>query len=117
MHIDTVHNVNKDALTINNSQGANIQWLLAKNEGVDHFYMRYISIEPGGIIPLHSHALIHEMFIVKGKGSALSEGKETVLESGSFVYVEPNELHGLKNIGEESFDLICCINKPEDEHY
>ncbi len=115
MIIENINKVKKDALTINGSQGAHIQWLLSQNEGVDHFYMRYISIEPGGIIPLHSHELIHEMFIVNGEGAALSAGNETKLAPGNFVYVEPNEMHGLKNTGKGTFDLICCINKPKDK--
>ena len=91
---------------------AHIQWLLAGKEGVPHFYMRYVTVKPGATIPLHAHAPIHQMFIVKGRGALLHEGGEAPLEEGSFVYMPSERRHGLRNTGSGNLELVCCIDRP-----
>jgi len=107
-------NVEKERPELEGAKGIYIQLLLAKKEGMEHFYMRYITIEPDGIMPLHSHDVIHEMFIVKGKGAAFTENDEFPLEPGSFEYVPENEIHGIKNTGNENLEFICCINVTDE---
>lgn len=112
MHIGHVSEVKKEEVTVEGARGAGIQWLLSQKEGVPHFYMRLITVEPGGIIPLHSHEVIHEMFILKGKGAVLLEDREVPFEEGSFIYMPSQQIHGTKNTGSETVQFICCINAP-----
>lgn len=114
MHIGHVDNVKKEKISVKGIKGAGIQVLLSQKENVPHFYMRLVSVEPGGIIPLHSHEVIHEMYVVKGKGAVLHENGETPIEAGSFVYMPSDEIHGMKNTGSENLEFICCINKPPE---
>jgi len=114
MHVGHVDNVKKEEISVEGIEGTRIQWLLAQKENVPHFYMRLVSVEPGGIIPLHSHEVIHEMYILKGKGAVLHEDGETPIEAGSFIYMPINEVHGTKNTGSENLEFICCINKPPE---
>lgn len=111
MHVGHIKDVEKEDIPVEGIKGTKIQWLLSEKESVPHFYMRYITLEPGGVIPLHSHEVIHEMFIVKGKGSVLSEDGETPFEAGNFVYMPSGEIHGTKNTGNTVLEFICCVNK------
>jgi len=71
-------------------------------------------VEPGGIIPMHQHEVIHEMYIIKGKGLVLHPQGETPISEGNFVYMPSMEVHGTKNTGDEPLQFICCINKPPE---
>ena len=76
MIIGHVREVEKDEVQAQGCEGAAIQWLLGPKQDVPHFHMRYVTVAPGGVIPLHSHGPIHQMFIVKGQGAVLYEGGE-----------------------------------------
>jgi len=112
MIIGHVRDVEKQPAPAEGAVGASIQWLLAQKEKVPHFYMRYITVEPGGVIPLHSHDNIHEMFIVKGQGVVLHEDGEEAFEEGSFVYMPSGKIHGTENTGPGNLEFICCVEAP-----
>ena len=113
MQIGQVKEVGKELVTAEGSKGASIQTLLGKKQGVPHLYMRLITVEPGGLIPLHKHEVIHEMFIIKGTGAMLSPTGETAVAEGNFIYVPSNEIHGTRNTGSEPLQFVCCINAPQ----
>ncbi|MCP4727914.1 MAG: cupin domain-containing protein [bacterium] len=117
MHIGHINDVEKEGLPIKGGEGAGIQWLIAEKQGADAFYMRLVTIEPGGEIPLHSHDVVHEMFILKGKGAVLTEEGENNVSHGNFAYIEGEKVHGFKNLGDEDFMFICCIDKPSKDSY
>jgi quercetin dioxygenase-like cupin family protein len=114
MRVGHVRDVTKEAVAAEGSKGAGIQWLLGRKDGVPYFYMRLVTVEPGGLIPLHKHEVIHEMFIVSGKGAVLHPDGETPVERGDFIYMPSNEVHGTKNTGSEPLQFICCINLPPE---
>jgi quercetin dioxygenase-like cupin family protein len=111
MIIGHMRDVEKGEVQAEGVEGAAIQWLLGPKQEVPHFHMRYVTVEPGGVIPLHSHGPIHQMFIVKGQGAVLYEGGETPIEAGSFVYMPSKKVHGTRNTGSGSLEFVCCINK------
>jgi quercetin dioxygenase-like cupin family protein len=114
MQIGHAKDVSKDLVTAEGATGASIQWLLAKKDHVPHFYMRLVTVEPGGTIPLHKHEVIHEMYILKGQGTVLHTDGESPIVEGDFVYMPSMEVHGTKNTGKEPLQFICCINAPKE---
>ncbi|MFC1476956.1 cupin domain-containing protein [candidate division KSB1 bacterium] len=117
MFIGHINDVAKEDIPVEGIKGTKIQWLLGPKNDLPHFYMRLVTLEPGGVIPLHDHEIIHEMFIVKGKGAVLHEDGETPFEQGNFIYMPTMEIHGTKNTGDEDLQFICCINKAESPSY
>jgi quercetin dioxygenase-like cupin family protein len=111
MRVGHVSDVPRENISAEGSQGARLQWLLGKKEGVPHFHMRLVTVEPGGVIPLHKHEVIHEMYILRGKGAVLRPDGETPVAEGNFIYMPSNEIHGTKNTGSEPLQFICCINE------
>ena len=102
--------VKVDQLPMEGVKSATIQWLISKNEGAKDFAMRLVTLKKGGEIPLHSHHQIHEQYILKGRGVIFTKDSEKELEPGDFVFVDADEAHGMKNTGDEDFEVICCIN-------
>jgi quercetin dioxygenase-like cupin family protein len=114
MIVGHLKDVEKQEVQAEGCQGAGIQWLLGPKQEVPHFHMRYVTVEAGGAIPLHSHGPIHQMFIVKGQGAVLYEGGETPIEEGSYVYMPSKKVHGTRNTGRGPLEFVCCINKPNE---
>jgi quercetin dioxygenase-like cupin family protein len=110
MHIGTMRGIEAEDLTIPGVRGAKIRWLIGEREGAKEFAMRVVTLEKGGEIPLHAHSVTHQQFILNGTGAVLSEEGETEVGPGDFVFVPADEKHGLRNTGDEDFELICCIN-------
>ncbi len=117
MIIGHIDDVNKESLPIKGIEGAGIQWLISDKQGADKFYMRLVTIEPGSEIPLHSHDVVHEIFVLTGEGAVVTEEGENKVCHGNFVYIEGDIVHGFKNTGNEDFKFICCIDKPSESSY
>ncbi len=110
MIIGSMRDVEAEPLEISGVVGSKMRWLIGEREGAKYFATRIVTLEKGGEIPLHSHPVVHHQFILKGKGAVLDEEGEHEVKPGDFVFVPPNESHGLKNLGDEDFELVCCIN-------
>ena len=89
--------------------GTVMRRLISEDEGAKVFSMRLITIDPGGKIGLHEHPWEHEIFVVRGKGRAFTEGNAVDLVSGSYVWIPPNEKHGFENTDSEPLEFVCCI--------
>ncbi|HPA44299.1 MAG TPA: cupin domain-containing protein [bacterium] len=110
MFIGSTQNVEAKELPIEGVKNATIRTLIGEKEGAKQFATRVVTLKKDGIIPLHSHPLVHEQVILKGKGAILTPDGEREVSPGDFVFVQANEIHGLKNLGDEDFELVCCIN-------
>ena len=86
------------------------QIFIGPRDGSNEIVMRYFSVEPGGSTPYHNHDFPHLVKVEKGKGLVIdSDGKEHQLNVGQLVYIPDNEVHSFKNIGTNSFDILCIV--------
>ena len=79
------------------------------DDGAPNFCMRVFDVEPGSSTPSHSHAWEHEVYVLSGRGEAVSEQGETSISKDSVVFVPPNEHHCFVNNGKEVLRFICVI--------
>jgi len=79
------------------------------DDGAPHFCMRVFDVEPGSSTPSHSHAWEHEVFVLSGRGVAVSEQGETQIAKDSVIFIAPNEQHCLVNNSSEPLRFICVI--------
>ena len=87
-----------------------IRWLIDENLGANNFAMRQIKIETGINVPLHNHPQEHEIYVLAGKGKFYNDkDKVEIAEKGDFLFIPPNEKHGIKNLGEDSLIFLCLI--------
>lgn len=101
-------------------KGVTVRWLsrVGKDAGGQPEYgLRHFTVEPGGIIPAHSHFYLQTLCIVSGRFECLSYDPDTdeVVDSkicgpGDWVYSESMEPHGMKNLSDtEPGTFLCCI--------
>ena len=105
--------VKEEQATLSNGtpvKDVTVRWLIDKNSGAENFAMRRFEIEVEGKVPLHNHPQDHEIYILSGKGRFYNDkGKEENVEQGDVVYIPPNEIHGIDNLGTENFIFICLV--------
>lgn len=75
-----------------------------------------VEMEPGSVIPLHSHP--HEQMGICLKGKVeFQSGEKTVVVEPDTVYVIPsNEKHGAKPIGKEKAVVLEVFSPPREDY-
>ena len=92
-----------------NTAGVTRRVLISAEDNAPNFTMRLFHIEPDGYTYHHTHDFEHEIFVVEGEGEAItSEGPKPV-KTGSAIFIEPNEVHQIKNTGETRMSILCIV--------
>jgi len=86
-----------------------VRWLITKEMGAPNFAMRLFEMEPGGHSPFHSHSWEHEVFVLEGEGSVVSDEGEKKFRTGDVVFILPDEKHQFKNNGGKTVRFICLV--------
>lgn len=86
-----------------------VRWLITKEMGAPNFAMRLFEVGKGGCSPLHTHAWEHEVFILEGEGSVMSEKGPRQFKQGHVVFVLPNEKHQFRNEGKGILKFLCLV--------
>ena len=90
-------------------QGIEKRVMIGPKQGAPTFVMRIFDLPPGTSSPYHSHDWEHEVFVLSGKGVEVSENAETAIGPNDAVFMPANEMHCLKNSGEETFRFMCLV--------
>ena len=83
--------------------------VIGKKDEAQNFYMRVFAIGPGGHTPQHAHDWEHEMFVHAGAGEIFGNGAWNPMKAGNVVFVPANEVHQMKNTGQETLVVVCLI--------
>jgi quercetin dioxygenase-like cupin family protein len=87
-----------------------VRWLIDDQLGAQNFAMRLFEIKPGTKVSLHNHPEEHEIYILSGTGKFYNvKGQEEMVNEGDFLYIPPNEKHGIDNIGKVDLIFLCLI--------
>ena len=89
--------------------GVNKREVINADDGAPNFCMRVFDIEPGSSTPSHSHGWEHEIYVLAGRGVAISGEKKTPIEKDSVIFIPPDEHHCFMNNGDEILRIICVI--------
>jgi len=91
------------------ARGASMRMLIGPKDGAQKFYLRYFHIEPGGVIPLHSHPFEHEVLVLPGKGQ-VTLGKDVyAVGQLDVIWVPPDVEHEFRAADSEPFEFVCAI--------
>jgi quercetin dioxygenase-like cupin family protein len=90
-------------------QGVSVRWLIGPAEEAPNFGLRYYELEPGGWTSLDRHAHDHGVLILRGRGQVLLAEEEHEVAFGDVVYIPSDELHQLRNPGQEPFGFLCVV--------
>ena len=91
------------------SHGATETWIIGKAEKAENFAIRYYELEPGGHSREETHPHDHGVMFLRGVGEVLIEGQAHAVAEGDVVYIAPNDIHQVKNTGQETLGWICVI--------
>lgn len=86
-----------------------IRWLVSERDGAGHFVMRLFEIGSGGRTPLHAHDWEHEVYIIRGEGKLLFEGREVPFSEGHFAFLPGGAEHSFVNTGSGALEFLCMI--------
>ena len=93
-------------------EGVRLRWLISSDDGAPTFAMRLFEVEPGAVIPGHSHPWEHEIYVLEGSVRVCIENNCYELSAGDFIYIPPNTTHSYK-AGSMGVRFLCLIpNKP-----
>ena len=101
--------VTKVPVEIEGAQGAQIQWLIGKEDGAPNFAMRLFELGPGGHTPLHAHPHEHEVFVLEGTGIVMDEGTERRIGPEDAIFVPGGCEHNFQNTGDSVLRFLCLI--------
>jgi ribulose-bisphosphate carboxylase large chain len=79
------------------------------------FDVRYFEIEPGGNSSLEKHVHEHVIIGVRGKGTLVKQGKHFPIHVHDVAYVQPLEVHQLRNNEQEPFGFFCIVDHERDK--
>ncbi len=88
--------------------GVKKELVIGEYDGSDQIVLRVICLEPQRFIPAHVHDFPHIWKIEKGVG-ILTDNNNTEhrVTAGQFIFINPNEKHGMRNIGNETLEYLC----------
>ncbi len=109
MHIVNIDEIPEKSVNKNYMDGVSIYYLIVEEFGAPNFEMRYFELKKGAKTSLDKHYYEHEVFVVKGRGKAVIDGKEYILRPGDDVLIEPNEVHQIFNNSQIPFGFICVV--------
>ena len=99
----------------NEAKGVTKRVLIGKSSGAAGFFMRLFSLEPGGHSPLHRHPWEHEVFVVSGEATVVTDSENKIAGKGTSVFVPGNALHQFRNETSECVEFICVVPSSGEE--
>lgn len=76
--------------------------------------VRYFEVSPGGWSTLERHQHVHAVVVLRGRGSALVDGRILDLEPNDLVSVAPLAWHQFRASGDEPLGFLCVVNHERD---
>lgn len=84
----------------------------------EHFVMGYVTIYPGGSVPLHSHQQEEVYYIVSGEGKIAVDEESQNVQTGDCIYIKPHSNHMLNNTSADNMVMMFCYApKTVAEHW
>jgi quercetin dioxygenase-like cupin family protein len=83
--------------------------VVGKSDGANNFCMRVFEIAPEGNTPRHSHDWEHEIFVHSGEGEIFGNGQWNPISAGNVVFVPGNEVHQMRNHGNQPLTFVCLV--------
>ena len=90
------------------------QVLVGEDDGAPNFAMRRFVMGEGGGMPLHTNAVEHEQYVLRGRGRVrIGEALHDV-EAGDAVYIPAGTPHSY-DVVEAPFEFLCVVPNDPDK--
>ncbi len=109
MKVTPTSQVEQNVVEMEGAQGCQVRWLVGAADGAPNFAMRQFEVAPGGFTPRHFHPYEHEVYVLEGEGVVYEGDVSHPLKAGDVVYVQPDEVHQFRNVGDTPLKFLCLI--------
>ncbi len=89
------------------------QVLLGPGDGAPNFAMRRFIMDEGGGMPLHTNAVEHEQYVLRGRARVQIAGDVHEVSEGNVLYIPAGAPHDYQVI-EAPFEFLCVVPNRED---
>ena len=87
--------------------------LLVSSQDTDRVSISMLKISPGVEIPIHTHdPQIDSIYVLEGEGEAYVNGSWQKIAPGDYLFIPPQEEHGVRNSGEKALKLFIVHSPP-----
>lgn len=93
--------------------GTTRQVLIGSDEG-PNFAMRKFIMQPDGGMPLHTNAVEHEQYVLRGKASVQIGDDVFEVRKDDVVFIPAGIPHSYTSIGDEPFEFLCVVPNGPD---
>lgn len=90
------------------------QVLLGTQDGMPHFAMRRFRMEAGGGMPLHTNAVEHEQYVLRGRADVRIGDRTHGVSAGDVVFIPAGAPHSYV-VTEGPFEFLCMVPNVPDE--
>jgi quercetin dioxygenase-like cupin family protein len=106
------HADNLPAEEVKAGTGTTRQVLIGPDEG-PNFAMRRFIMEPGGGMPMHTNAVEHEQYVLRGSARVQIGDDIHDVKAGDVVYIPKGVPHNY-SAGDDGFEFLCVVpNEPD----
>jgi len=113
MFVTNVEKVREYKIRKKGAKDVSVKYLLHKGVGAKRLQLRLFMIAVGGYTPLEKHQQEHEVYLLRGKALVRGEEHEAVIQPRNVIYIQSNEKHQFKNIGNEIVEFLCTKETPQ----
>jgi quercetin dioxygenase-like cupin family protein len=89
------------------------QVLLGPEDGAPNFAMRRFVMDEGGGMPLHTNAVEHEQYVLRGRARVSIDGNVHEVSAGTVLYIPAGAPHDYQVI-EAPFEFLCMVPNQAD---
>ncbi len=87
--------------------------ILVSSKDTDRASISLLCLHPGVEIPIHTHdPQVDSIYVLSGEGEAYVNGSWQKIEPGDYLFIPPQEEHGVKNTGEKELKLFIVHSPP-----
>ena len=76
----------------------------------------YFNLEPGSVVPEHSHPHEQMGIVAEGEGDLYIDGEIKNIKKGTSFYVPPNAMHNFDATGDKPAVLFECFTPPREDY-
>lgn len=94
-------------------RGTRVQVLVGPDEGAPNFALRRFSMDEGGGIPLHTNAVEHEQYVLRGRARITVGGRVHEVSADDTLFIPAGVPHAYEVL-EGPFQFLCVVPNGED---
>jgi quercetin dioxygenase-like cupin family protein len=111
VYVTNVEEVEQEELEKGEARLTKVKYLIDERHGAGRFFMRVYDVMPGGRTPLDRHPYEHEVYVLRGTATLVTEEEgrrlRLKLKEGDVVFIGQNQVHQFLNEGSETFRMVC----------